>query len=496
VIDAAGLAADGLVRRGTLELRADPSRVVTRLFLPGQETLPSGISRADAVISRVLAMTADAAADTLARTQSMFADRHPDLAGVFDDHFDLVAHRIDDRATATRTQRQLIGAYFTNEYSIQAAAFFNPSIVAHPDQTGLADGQLRFVMSARSVGEGHISSIEFRTGVLGADDEIVLDAPGRYAVTGRRGPAAMSAMYLRAALADLAGDPDVSHFMSLLPETFDSAQLEGALASVHRDRLTRSSSDQLMERIRWIAKCHYQVSFEPESSIAERVLSPMSPDESHGVEDARFVQFTEDDGQTSYYGTYTAFDGVIVAPRMLRTSDFQTFESRQLIGAAAQNKGMALFPRRVDGSFMALSRWDRESIGVARSVDGRTWGSAVTVQVPVQPWELIQLGNCGSPVETEAGWLVLTHGVGPMRTYGIGATLLDLQRPEEVIGVLEQPLLVPDAAEREGYVPNVVYSCGAVVHGDTLVMPYGCSDSAIRFAFLNLAQLLELLTAG
>jgi predicted GH43/DUF377 family glycosyl hydrolase len=412
------------VRRGTEVLRPDPRRIISRPFVPGEWASVRGASRTDVIIQRILAMTDEQVAQMLAATVRRFADRHEDLPAVFAEHFALVADRIP--TTVPGERRDLIGAYFTQEYSVEAAALFNPSMVAHPDQTGLAAGELRFVMSVRAVGEGHISSIEFRTGVISGDD-VRLDEPGRHLVTGR---------------STFRGFPYVLRFDDRYP-------------------------------------------------LNERVIFPVAPDESNGVEDARFTRFVDDDGTSTYYATYTAFDGSHIAPQLLRTDDFESFVVTQMVGPAAQNKGMALFPRRVGGDYLALSRWDQESIGIASSPDTRSWGDPVTVAVPEQPWEIIQLGNCGSPIETPDGWLVLTHGVGPMRTYGIGAVLLDLAEPTRVIGALSRPLITANDSEREGYVPNVVYSCGALPHDETLVVPYGCSDSAIRFAFVDLPELLK-----
>lgn len=287
----------------------------------------------------------------------------------------------------------------------------------------------------------------------------------------------------------------MEYMLSLLPPRFDPADLDTALASLLRDHLTRASSDAMVDYIRWIVACNYQLDFPADRPLAERVVHPSGPDETNGIEDARLTRFVDDDGSVTYYGTYTGFDGSNVASHLLQTSDFQHFEMSRLVGAAARDKGMALFPRRVHGSFLMLSRSDRETIGVASSSDVRTWRTATTVQAPQQPWEAIQLGNCGPPIETPAGWLVLTHGVGPMRSYAMGAILLDLDDPTRLLGALSEPLLTPADDEREGYVPNVVYSCGAMVHGPHLVMPYGCSDSSIRFARVPVSDLLaQLLT--
>jgi predicted GH43/DUF377 family glycosyl hydrolase len=498
-----------LVRRGSQVLRADPSRVVVKLFLPGQETLAHGISRADAVVQRVLAMTDDEVSSTLGATERRFAGRHRDLRATFAEHFALVAHRVPKSAEASAERRDLIGAYFTQEYSVEAAALFNPSMVAHPDQSGLAEGELRFIISVRAVGEGHISSVEFRTGILSRSDgtyegagdetrvdEVRVDEPGSQLVVGRATPAAMSTEFLRQALAERSDAAAADHLLSILPARFEPADLDAALRSVARDKLTRGSADAIIERVRWIASCNYRLQFPDDHELSERVIYPVGVDESHGIEDVRLVRFANDDASLTYYATYTAFDGSRVAPHLLQTDDFKTFDSTQLIGPAAKNKGMALFPRRVGGRYLALSRWDRESIAIASSADNRNWGAAVTVQTPEQSWELIQLGNCGSPIETEDGWLVLTHGVGAMREYAIGAILLDLDDPSTMVGALDEPILTPTAAERDGYVPNVVYSCGALLHGDSLVLPYGCSDSHIRIAFIDMPELLKRLRAS
>ena len=400
------------VRRTPHVLRPDPRRVVARLFLPGQEVLANGVSRADAVMLRVLAMTDDEVASGLGELRDRFAGRHADLEGTFAANFALVAHRLPVGTDPSPQRCDLIGGYFTSEYSVEAAALFNPSMVAHPDQNGLAANEVRFIMSVRAVGEGHISSVEFRTGVVGPGDAIRIDDPSRTLAAGRAIPAPMTRDYLRDALAELAPSPTADYVLRLLPDQFVVADLEAVLTSIRLQSLTRSSGYAIIDRIRWIAACNYRLCFGVDTRIGERVIFPAGPDESHGVEDARFTRFVDDDGIVSYYGTYTAFDGENIAPHLLHTIDFATFESRQLVGPAARNKGMALFPRRIDGEYVALTRWDRENIGVARSADAHSWRTAVTVQTPCRPWELIQLGNCGPPIETAAGWLVLTHGVG------------------------------------------------------------------------------------
>ncbi len=475
-------------------LMPDASRTVSRLFVPGQETLIRGDSRAKAVIDRVLAMTEEDVDRTLARTRVRFSGRFRDLDSTLERNFGLVAHRLGGDIRVSATRRYLIGACFTQQYSLEAAALFNPSIVPHPDQVGCAPGELRFVMSLRAVGEGHLSSIEFRTGTISGQSAVVIEEPGPFPDTGRSRPGVYDRGVFQDKLAEFghAGE-DAQLLWSLLPRRFSMAELEAAIGELSRQQATRGDSTALVDRVRWAAASSYEVEFDEEQALSERVLWPGGPAESHGMEDARFVRFTDGEDLT-YYATYTAFDGSGVASHLLETGDFRTFTVSQLAGAATQNKGMALFPRRIGGRYAALSRWDRESNAIAYSGDRHRWGEAITLHTPERPWELIQLGNCGSPIETEAGWLVFTHGVGPMREYAIGAILLDLDKPERLIAALPEPLLVADESERDGYVPNVVYSCGSLLHGGTVVLPYGCSDSSVRIATVDLARLLGELT--
>ena len=482
--------ASTLVRRHGVTLNPDPSRVLAMLYLPGQEIIDDGVSRADAVIERVLGMTDEEVSTTLGETIGRFSDRHFDLRADLAENFALIAHRLPRASEISSERCELIGAYFTKEYSIEGAALFNPSIVAHPDQTGLKEGELRFVLSLRAVGEGHISTIEFRTGVI-SGGEATIDDPGRHVLTGKSVQSKMSREFLRESLAERGHADAAVDLLKLLPDTFDSDHLTAAIASVENDELTRGSARDFIKEIRWIVSCNYRVEFPHERPLSERVLYPTSLEESHGMEDARFTQFIDDEGKASYYGTYTAYNGLRVRPHLIQTNDFKSFEVTRLIGPSARNKGMAIFPRKVNGKFLALSRWDRENISIASSSDSCTWGEGVDLLIPEQPWEFIQLGNCGSPIETAEGWVVITHGVGPMREYGIGALLLDLQDPTKIIGSLSQPILTASEEERNGYTPNVVYSCGALLHGETIVLPYGYSDAATRFAFVDLAELMK-----
>ena len=480
------------VRRLSPQLGPDPRRVLARLFVPGQEMLADGESRAGGVIDRILALSDEEVATTLEATLVAFAHRHRELETILEAHFDLVAHRLGARIDLSEERRLLIGAYFTNEYSVEGAALFNPSIVLHPDQSQLGLGESRIVLSLRAVGEGHISCIEFRTGTIDAGLDVRIDDPGSVLVSGRARPSVYERELFRGKLAELGERGESAAFvLDALPARFSQVELELALADLGDQLVTRTSALETIDHIRRVAASNYDTIFPEDSAIGERVLWPMGPTETHGMEDARFVRFVDDDGSVTYYGTYTAFDGVHVAPQLLETTDFRAFRITQLTGLAARNKGMALFPRRIGGRYVALSRWDRENNAIAFSDDCRAWGTPATLQSPEQAWELLQVGNCGSPLETTDGWLVLTHGVGPMRVYSIGAVLLDLDDPTRVVARLPEPLMVPDASEREGYVPNVLYSCGALLHGETVVLPYGIGDAAIGVAVIRLPDLLD-----
>jgi predicted GH43/DUF377 family glycosyl hydrolase len=479
-----------LAVRTPLRLPPDPSRVITKLFIPGEER-PEHDSRSAAVIRRVLAMDEQTATEALQRTTRLFAGRHPHLAETFAEHFDIVSHRLDKRLDVSAERRQLIGAYFTHEYAVEAAALCNPSMVAHPDQSGLADGELRFVLSVRGIGEGHLSSIGFRTGVIGADGRPRIDPPRRFLTVGRSRPPVYERVLFDGKLLDFGHDDEIRVVLrQSLPERFTRTELDEVLDELHPRLRTRHSAYRTIEQIRWIAACNYVTEFSDDSALSERVLWPAGPAECQGMEDARFTRFVHEDGTATYYATYTAFDGDAVTPQLLQTEDFRTFDVSQLTGAAARNKGMALFPRRVGGRFVALSRGDAESSSIVTSQDIRTWQDPHTLHSPSRDWELVQVGNCGSPIETEHGWLVLTHGVGPMRVYSIGAMLLDLEHPERVLAALKEPLLSANSTERDGYVPNVVYSCGGLLHRGTVVIPYGASDATIAVATVPLTELL------
>jgi predicted GH43/DUF377 family glycosyl hydrolase len=481
------------VTRTQHRLLPDPQRVILRPFLPGEEVFVDGRSRVGLVLDRVLALPEAEIPAALGAVRAAFASRHRDLESVLEAHFRLVSHRPECTERLSRERELMIGAYLTHEYSIEGASLCNPSLVPAQDQSGLPEGALRFIMSLRAVGEGHISSIEFRSGVIEPDGKIVFDPMSPWVSSGRRTPNPTYDKHVFALkLEDLGVWNEISQsVLDSLPERFSLEALFSAIASAGRPDISRAMRSQTLNTIHWLATSNYEVSFSPDSPTSERVIFPASPTESRGMEDARFVRFVEDDGSARYYATYTAYDGHQILPQLIETADFVTFRILTLNGVGAHNKGMALFPRRIGGRFAMLSRHDSESIHFLTSDNIHFWNHSDPLQTPIRPWELIQIGNCGSPIETEAGWLVLTHGVGPMRQYAIGAMLLDRDDPRRVIGQLAEPLLEPEGDERDGYVPNVVYTCGAIVHNGQLILPYGFSDTGVGIATTPLDELLS-----
>jgi len=480
------------IHRDTETVRAEPRRVLAKPYLPGEEITPGGDLRAEALLRRVLAIPEDEVPALIAEILGQFADRHRRFEETLERHSALVVHHTRIGQNLSRARRLLIGAYFTHEYSVEGAALFNPSIVLAPDSREDGGGPQRFVMSVRAVGEGHISSIGFRTGSLDGSGKVVFDPPGKLLVSGEKAPPTWyGRRQFQAKLVELGtGNAVASAVLATLQERFTRSDLEASITRLEQSGLPPSIGHETIKTIRLLAASSYITSFPEDSALGERVLFPTGPHETQGMEDARFVRFTDDDGSVRFHATYTAFDGREIIPQMIETADFVTFAVSTLSGSAAQNKGMALFPRRVGGEYLMLSRKDRENLYLARSSDLRLWNDSVPLFRPSSPWELLQIGNCGSPLETDEGWLVLTHGVGPMRRYTLGALLLDRDDPTRVLGHLPVPLMAPSPAEREGYVPNVLYSCGSLIHGPWLIIPYGFSDTGIGIARVPLADLL------
>ncbi|MBO3748827.1 glycoside hydrolase family 130 protein [Streptosporangiaceae bacterium NEAU-GS5] len=481
----------GLSTRLKHDLAPDPRRVIIKLFVPGEDGVLER-TRASALIERIAGLDEKEIDRLLEQTVRLFGDRHHDLDATFRHHYDLVRHRVPQSADLSPAGRLLVGAHFSHEYSVEGAALCNPSIVRHPDQSALAPGQSRVVISLRQIGEGHLSSIGFVTAVLGPENGLVVTERAGPLHTGHRAGARHRHDLLAAGLAESGRDNEVSAtVLESLPGLFDDAEFEQVLGRLPADLLSRTTTHGTLEQLRRMITDDYSVSFPAEVPLGRRVLWPSAPSESNGMEDARFVEFIGDDGESVYHATYTAYDGLHIAGRMLTTSDFQQFEMAPLRGPAARNKGVALFPRTVGGRHLALCRSDGETSGLAVLDDQNRWQHVAPLHTPHSSWELIQVGNCGSPLETDRGWLVLTHGVGPMRRYVIGALLLDLHHPERIIAELPEPLLAPSDVERDGYVPNVVYSCGGLLHAGSLWLPYGISDTRIGFAVADVEALLD-----
>jgi predicted GH43/DUF377 family glycosyl hydrolase len=475
------------VKRKTIKMVGDTSRVITRLHLPDEK------HRIDRIIQRILGLPAAAAKKLMTQVMTDFAGRHENIEHIFDLHLTAVKDYLPRGASLSEVQKALIGAYFTKEYSIESAALFNPSIVAHPDQSHLKKGGLRFIMSLRATGEGHISSIVFRSGVLSQQNRFLFDPLSDFVETPdlRLDPVYKRGPFGRKLDEMEAGNEISAHLLNLLPDNFTYSQLLEKIGILRATpHFPEARQKRTFEIMRWLADSNYEVSFHADHRISERVIFPVSKNESRGIEDARFVQFLDENQETTYYATYTAYNGTTILPQLIETKDFISFNVLTLNGKAIKNKGLALFPRKINGNYVMLSRQDGENNHIMFSDNIHFWQAAHVIQVPESPWEFIQIGNCGSPLETDAGWIVLTHGVGPMRQYCIGAILLDLENPSKVIARLDEPLLAPHASEREGYVPNVVYSCGAIIHNAELVIPYAMSDINSGIATVGVDDLL------
>lgn len=426
------------VNRQTLHLRPDPARVVVRPFKPATEPRdlnPTDKTRANHIVDRVLRLDVEAAARQLSDVLTNFEGRHRNLLQIFETRAAEMEDAFQPHPELNKTQRCLIGAYFLHEYSFEASALFNPSIVRHPDQSGAPENGCRFILSLRAVGEGHISSLTFRSGSIAADGSVTVDPTAR-----------------------LASVPKI------------------------RTRTSKVNGDDV------------EVIFGPDEELSERVIFPITDSQSNGIEDARFVEFN-DGGRKTFYATYTAYSGRAIRSELLETTDFQSFRMSPLSGSAARNKGMALFPKKINGRYAMIGRQDNENLHLIYSDDLYTWDGGRPILQPEYPWEFVQIGTCGSPIELDDCWLLFTHGVGAVRKYSIGAVLLDKNDPAKVLARSREPLVRPEPTEREGYVPNVVYTCGAMRHGERIVLPYAISDTFSNFATLKIASLMEALAS-
>jgi predicted GH43/DUF377 family glycosyl hydrolase len=475
------------VTRSELVLHPDRTRVLARPFNPSTR------QRAASIGAKVMALPDGEVRSLLAQVEAEFGDRHVKIREFLKRRFEEVQPWLRSGPGVSVERQLLLGAYFTHEYSLEAAALFNPSIVPHPDQSGLAPGTLRCVLSLRATGEGHISSITFRTGYLDDHGVVSIHPPTRYCLEPEHVPNASYEKGLFARKLEelgLVGD----FTRQVLESLGDAFTLDALKAALRRsgERLDAHHQEHtgIARKILALAESNYEVRFDADTRLSERVLFPVTSSQRNGIEDARFVQFANEDGTQTYYATYTAYDGKLILPQFIETSDFLHFKFITLNGPAARNKGMALFPRKIGGLYAMLGRQDYENVYVLFSDHLHFWNTAKLVVKPTFPWEFIQMGNCGSPIETEAGWLVLSHGVGPMRKYCIGAFLLDRDDPTKVLGRLREPLIRPTENEREGYVPNVVYSCGSLVHKGLLIIPFAMSDYATTFATVPVGDVL------
>lgn len=478
------------LRRHNVTFHPESSRVIIRPFIPGKPQIVASI------LNRALALSETDADAQLQEILVEFASRHFDIEPVLLSHYEKVRPNIPLQPPLSRVRQLLIGALFSGEYALESAALFNPSIVPHPDQSGVPDGDLRFIMSLRATGEGHISSIEFRTGIITAGGTISVEPISRFVTVPEivPNPTYNKKRFITKLQEMGFEDGHASAVMTPLGELFTLHELDESMRRVRREsKPIGRDLRRALELFRWLADSNYELNFPSKLAMSERIIFPVSPNESNGIEDARFVRFIEDDGSVMYCATYTAYNGRTILPQFIETQDFLHFRVLTLNGSAVQNKGMALFPRRIAGRYAMLSRQDDQNLFIMFSDNFHHWSDPQVILRPVEMWESVKIGNCGSPIETEAGWLVITHGVGPMRKYCIGATLLDLNDPTKVIGRLRQPLLCPEGNEREGYVPNVVYSCGSLLHGRELILPYAMSDKASAIASLPLDDLLSAL---
>ncbi|MGD7653459.1 MAG: glycoside hydrolase family 130 protein [Verrucomicrobiales bacterium] len=480
--------------RHEVSLLPESARVIIRPFIP-HETW-----RIRSIIGRALALSEERVASEFERINDDFQSRHLDAEGILLSHFNKVRGHLPEGAELSLKRRVLIGAMFSGEYALESAALFNPSIVPHPDQTGVPSGGLRFVMSLRATGEGHISSIEFRVGIISPGGSISIDPVSRYVTEPGIVP---NPRYKKELFIHKLGEMGLENHhntaavLGPLGPYFTRSDLNRSIGAVrHKGAGAPLELCETLECIQWLADSNYELQFSESLAMSERIIFPVSPNESNGIEDARFVRFVEDDGAVKYYATYTAYNGHAILPQMIETEDFLHFRVLTLNGSAVQNKGMALFPRRIKGRYAMLSRQDDENLFLMYSDSPHFWADPQLILRPSDVWNSVKIGNCGSPIETEAGWLVITHGVGPMRRYCIGAALLDLGDPSKVIGRLKKPFLCPEGLEREGYVPNVVYSCGSLVHGRDLVVPFAVSDRATVIATVSLDELLAELKAS
>ncbi|MHB1106835.1 MAG: glycoside hydrolase family 130 protein [Lutibacter sp.] len=508
----------------------DPSRVIARFLQLNDE-------RSTDIIRQVLAMPEKEVNTAMSQLLRGYSRRHRNISRIFENHFNKLAPIFDkidvNKEDLSLAQKALIGSYFTMEYSIESAAFFNPSAMEHPDQSELRTNEKRVIFSFRATGEGHISSVVFRTGILDKNSNLSIEPVGKMLAEADK---IVQTVYDKKSFqvklnemqdhetiippiiidnpVEMQGTENVipsvvidkkdkipdklkiispDFILDQLGDSFTYEELTKILETAIKDPEITEGQIKIINQILWMATAHYEIHFSIDSAISERVIFPISATEKKGIEDARFVKFTDDNGEITYYATYTAYDGMTILPKLISTTDFYNFKILPINGEIARNKGMALFPRKINGKYAMLCRMDGVNNYIAYSDKINIWNDAKMIQKPKYPWELVQIGNAGSPIETKDGWLVITHAVGSMREYTLGASLYELDNPEIEIGRLTEPLMVPNELEREGYVPNVIYSCGSIIHNDELIIPYAMSDYSSTYATVDLKELLNAL---
>lgn len=473
------------VKRKDIKVLPDSKRVIARFFFNGEE-------RAKEILRHINAMSEKEVYEIISPILQEFSKRHRNITKILNKHAEklfTIVSDLQDINELSLFRKLLIGSYFTHEYSIESAAFFNPSIIDDPDQSDLEEGERRLIISFRAVGEGHISSIVFRKALIDKDNNIEVMPAGRYV---DEAEIIKNNVYVKNLFFEKADDSQISQdTLDLidphLDMKFDYLTLKNAIDSLKEQNSNNSELDKLL----WLADSYHEILFSLDTDISDRIIYPISEFERKGIEDARFVKFINEDGSSKYYATYTAYDGQVIMPKLLETADFYDFKVRPIYGTGAKNKNLALFPRKINGKYVMISRIDGWNNYIMYSDKINIWNNPVKLQSPKYPWEFVQIGNCGSPIETEAGWLMVTHGVGAMRRYCLGVSLLDLNDPSNEIGRLKEPILIANKDEREGYVPNVVYSCGSIISNGELIIPYGLSDYSSSFATVNLNELLE-----
>jgi len=482
------------VERKPVKVLPDTKRVIARYFFNGDE-------RAVELIKKILALDKDETFALISPLLQDFSKRHRNITRKLLRNAERVKKYVKiagyEFEKLDEYCKLLIGSYFTHEYSIESAAFFNPSIIPDPDQSNLEEGQLRVIISFRAVGEGHVSSVVFRRALIDRNNDITVIPAGNYIDEAEK---VHNVMYQKRLFLNKAEEADINEeFLKAVVDKLDDRFNYEQLKALIIEAKAQTDDVKILKQYNLIlalSDSYRRISFSKDTDISDRVIFPISDFESKGIEDARFVLFTDENGKKTYYATYTAYDGVHIMPKLLKTYDFYDFKTSPLNGDGAKNKNLALFPRKINGKFAMLSRIDGWNNYLMYSDNINEWDEPIKIQAPEYPWEFVQIGNCGSPIETEYGWLVITHSVGSMRRYSIGASLLDIDDPSIEIGRLKDPLIVPNPDEREGYVPNVVYSCGSIIHNGELILPYGLSDHSSGFATVSLQTLLDRLRNG